>query len=107
MANHTLAQAVQEKLETVGNVRHIPMMGGYIFYYREKVIGGIYEPGFMLKVCPTSLRLLKGFPMLSPYEGAKQMILVDQLDQLDFLEDLLEGMYQELPERKPRKSKKN
>lgn len=103
MANENLANYVQERLGMIGNVRHIPMMGGYIFYYREKVIGGIYQAGFMLKVCPTSLRLLKDCAVLPPYDGAKPMILVEQLETIDFLEELLEGMYRELPNRKVKK----
>ena len=38
-----------------------------------------------------------------PYEGAKEMLLVDNVENKDFLRDLLEAMYKELPAKKKKK----
>ena len=54
MNSRELAAYVADQLAGLPEVRHIPMMGGYIFYYREKIIGGIYEPGFLLKDAPSA-----------------------------------------------------
>ena len=58
MAQKELALYVAEQLEPLGDIRYIPMMGGWLFYYREKLIGGIYEDGFAVKDTPASRRFM-------------------------------------------------
>ena len=81
------------------------MMGGYVLYYRGKVIGGIYRGDrFLLKVTPASERLLPEAPRAIPYEGAKEMLLVEVEDR-DVLRDVVDAMWEELPAPKKRNKK--
>ena len=79
------------------------MMGEYVLYYREKVFGGIYDNRFLVKPTPSAVRLMPDAPGELPYEGAKKMLLLDRLDDREFVKELLEQMYGELPLPKKRK----
>jgi len=79
------------------------MMGEYIIYYRGKVIGGIYDDRFLVKLVKSAVAMMPDAEMELPYEGAKEMLLVDDVENRDFLRDLLEAMYPELPAPKKRK----
>ena len=94
---------VLDLLGELEDVTHRKMMGGYVLYYRGKVIGGIYDDRFLLKVTPASERLLPEAPRAIPYEGAKEMLLVEVEDR-DTLHDVVDAMWQELPA--PKKKKK-
>lgn len=76
------------------------MMGEYVLYYRNKVIGGIYDNRFLVKITPYSSSKLNSQEI--PYDGAKPMFMVETEDK-GFIKDLIEGMYPELPEIKKRK----
>ena len=95
---------VLDLLGELDDVAHRKMMGGYVLYYRSKVIGGIYRDRFLLKVTPASERLLPEAPRAIPYEGAKEMLLVEVEDR-DTLHDVVDAMWQELPAPKKRKKK--
>ena len=96
---------VLDLLGELDNVAHRKMMGGYVLYYRGKVIGGIYRGDrFLLKVTPASERLLPDAPRAIPYEGAKEMLLVEVEDR-DALRDVVDAMWEELPAPKRRKKK--
>ena len=73
------------------------MMGEYIIYYRNKVVGGIYDDRFLVKPTKSAVAMMPDAEMEIPYEGAKEMILVDDVENKEFLRDLLEAMYNELP----------
>lgn len=75
-------------------------MGEYILYYRERVIGGIYDDRFFVKPVRAAVNLMPNAEMEVPYEGAKGMLLVDDVDDREYLVKLFEAMYDELPERK-------
>ena len=94
---------VLDLLGELDDVAHRKMMGEYVLYYRGKVIGGIYDDRFLLKVTPASERLLPDAPRATPYEGAKEMLLVEVEDR-DTLHDVVDAMWQELPA--PKKKKK-
>ena len=79
------------------------MMGEYIIYYRGKVIGGIYDDRFLVKPTRAALSMMPQATMETPYEGAKEMLLVDNVENKAFLRQLLETMYEELPATKKRK----
>ena len=81
------------------------MMGEYILYYRGRVFGGIYDDRLLVKPVPTAVKLMPDVPKELPYDGAKEMILVDDVDNREFLCKLVESMWEELPERK-RKNRK-
>lgn len=78
-------------------VSYRSMMGEYIIYYRSKVIGGIYDNRFLVKPTKSVLAMMPDARMELPYEGAKEMLLVDDVENSEFLRDLLEAMYEELP----------
>ena len=91
-------------LGELDDVAHRKMMGEFVLYYRGKVVGGIYADRFLLKVPPASERLLPDAPRATPYEGAKEMLLVEAEDR-DTLHDVVEAMWEELPAPKKRKKK--
>ena len=101
--NHYL-EFVLDLLGELDDVAHRKMMGEYVLYYRGKVIGGIYDDRFLLKVTPASERLLPDAPRATPYEGAKEMLLVEVEDR-GTLHDVVDAMWEELPAPKKRKKK--
>ena len=94
---------ILEQLSDPQDVSYRAMMGEYILYYRGKVIGGIYDDRFLVKPTPSALRRMPGACLEVPYEGAKEMLLVDDVDNRDFLKELIEAMYDELPAPKTKK----
>ena len=93
---------VLEQLSELDEITYRAMMGEYIIYYRDKVIGGIYDNRFLVKPTPSAHRLMPDAPMELPYEGAKEMLLVDNIENKVFLNELLNAMYDELPAPKKR-----
>ena len=79
------------------------MMGEYIVYYRGKVVGGIYDDRFLVKPTKSAAAMMPNADVELPYDGAKEMLLVDNVDNKDFLRELLEAMYAELPVLKKKK----
>ena len=73
------------------------MMGEYIIYYRGKIVGGIYDDRFLVKPVPAAVALMPDAQKELPYEGAKEMLLVDNVDNREFMCNLLRAMYDELP----------
>lgn len=91
---------VLDQLSPLRDISYKAMMGEYIIYYRGKIVGGIYDDRFLVKPTPSAKRLMPDAPLELPYKGAKEMILVDELDDRDFLFGLLDAMVGELPEPK-------
>ncbi len=94
---------ILEQLSQAGDVSHRAMMGEYIIYYRGKVIGGIYDDRFLVKPVQSAIAMMPNARMELPYDGAKKMLLVDDVEDREFLQKLLEAMYEELPAPKKRK----
>ena len=94
---------VLEQLSGLDEITCRAMMGEYILYYRGRVFGGIYDDRLLVKHVPTVLKMLPDASMELPYEGAKEMILVEDIDDREFLCKLVESMWDELPERKKRR----
>ena len=92
------ADFILEQLSGLSEIASRQMMGEYILYYRDKVIGGIYDDRFLVKPVKAARERMPEAPYQLPYEGAKEMLLVDNVDNRDFLEDLITSMYDELPE---------
>ena len=95
---------VLEQLSGLDEISCRAMMGEYILYYRGRVFGGIYDDRLLVKPVPAAVKLMSDASMELPYEGAKEMILVDDVDNREFLCELVEAMYEELPV--PKKKKK-
>ena len=97
---------VYESFSTNGDIVIKPMMGGYLVYYNGKLIGDICNNELFLKRTPTSDKLLTGSELRYPYEGSKTLMYVfDSFDDKALIQELLDGMYAELPEKKPKKAK--
>lgn len=94
---------VCDQLSGLEDIRTRAMMGEYILYYRGKVIGGIYDDRFLIKDTPAARRLMPNAPPELPYEGAKPMLLVTEIDDRSFLAALLEAIEPELPAPKPKR----
>ncbi|WP_330363841.1 TfoX/Sxy family protein [Proteocatella sphenisci] len=94
-----------EQFEQIDGVTSRPMMGGYIFYYKKKIFGGIYEPGFMVKITDASRKYLPKAESMPPYKGAKDLVLVDDIDNKELLCSMVQEMYDELPAMKSKKKK--
>ena len=94
---------VMEQLSGLENVTWKAMMGEYIIYWRGKIIGGIYDDRFLVKPTRSALAMMPDADRELPYEGAKEMLLVDNVDNRAFLEELLSAMYEELPAPKKKK----
>ena len=88
---------ILEQLSGLDDITYRAMMGEYILYYRERVIGGIYDDRFLVKPVRAAVNLMPNAEMEVPYEGAKGMLLVDDADDRKYLVKLIEAMYDELP----------
>ena len=88
------------QLSGLEEITHRAMMGEYILYYCGRIFGGVYDDRLLVKPVPMALRLMPDAEMELPYNGAKEMILVDNVDDRQFLCELVESMWEELPEKK-------
>ena len=90
-------------LEQCSGLSARDMMGEYVLYYGGKVVGGIYDNRLLVKPTTSAVALLPNAPRELPYEGAKEMLLVEDIEDKELLKKLFEAMHKELPE--PRKKK--
>ena len=104
MASNTdFLDYVLEQLSDLDDISYRAMMGEFIIYYRDKIIGGIYDNRFLIKPTKTALEMMPNAEKQLPYEGAKEMLAVDDIENRQFLCELIEKMYDELPAVKKRK----
>ena len=97
---------VREALSTAGDIVIKSMMGGYLVYLNGKLIGDICDNELFLKRTPTSDRMLAESELRYPYEGSKTLMHVfDSFEDKAMILELLNGMYAELPDKKPKKAK--
>ncbi len=96
---------VLDQLSEAGEVSSRAMMGEYVIYFRDKVIGGIYDNRFLVKPTESARALMPHAEWQLPYEGAKEMLLVDAIENRQLMAELLQAMYPELPAPKKRKKK--
>ena len=92
---------VLDQLSLTDGISYKAMMGEYILYCRGKIVGGIYDDRLLLKPTETAKRMLPDAPRELPYQGAKEMLLVEEMDDREFLKALMEAVADELPS--PRK----
>ncbi len=91
---------ILEQLSELNEISYRAMMGEYVLYYRGKVFGGIYDDRFLVKPTKAASSMMPDATREQPYEGAKEMILVDDVENKEFLRDLVESMWAELPNKK-------
>ena len=94
---------ILDQLSELDEISYRAMMGEYIIYYRGKIIGGIYDNRLLLKPVKSATSLMPDAKYELPYESAKEMLLVDDVDNKDFLSELFVAMYDELPKVKKKK----
>ncbi len=94
---------VLDQLSSLDEITYRAMMGEYIIYYRSKVVGGIYDDRFLVKNVKSASELMPDASLELPYDGAKEMLLVDDIENKEFLKELFMAMYDELPAPKKRK----
>ena len=93
---------VLEGLSELDEITYRPMMGEYLLYYRGKLFGGIYDDRFLVKPTSAAAAMMPDGEKALPYEGAKEMLVVDRVEDRDFLRELIEATCAELPA--PKKS---
>ena len=96
---------ILEQLSGLDEITHRAMMGEFILYYRGKIVGGIYDDRLLVKPVKSAVAYMPAARYELPYEGAKEMLLLDEVDNKEFLTGLFNAMYDELPAPKPKKRK--
>jgi len=98
---------VLDQLSGLKGIDYRAMMGEYILYFRGRIAGGIYDDRLLVKPVPAALELMPDAPRELPYPGAKEMLLVEDVDNGDFLRELFRAMYDQLqPPKDTSKSKR-
>ena len=94
---------ILEQVSELNNVSYKAMMGEFIIYYNGKIIGGIYDDRFLVKPVKSAIALMPNAKYELPYDGAKEKLLVDDVDNKEFLIGLFDALYDDLPAPKPKK----
>ena len=106
MASHKeYLDFILEQISELEEITYRTMMGEYIIYYRGKIVGCIYDDRLLVKPTKSAIAYMTDPVYEVPYEGAKEMLLVEEVDQKEFLTGLFHAMYDELPLPKPKKKK--
>ena len=98
---------ILDQLSELEEITYKAMMGEYIIYYRQKIVGGIYDDRLLIKPVGSAISLMPNASYESPYENAKKMLLVEEVDNKEFLIKLFNAMYNELPAPKKKKHKRS
>ena len=96
---------ILEQLSELEEITYRAMMGEFIIYYHGKIAGGIYDDRLLVKPVRSAICYMPTAPFESPYEGAKEMLLVEEVDNKEFLTGLFHAIYDELPAPKPKRKK--
>ncbi len=99
-------QFILDQLSELDEITYRAMMGEYIIYYRGKVVGGIYDDRLLVKPTKSAISFMPDAVYELPYDGAKEMLLVDNVDSKKYLTDLFIAMYDELPTPKHKSKRK-
>ena len=98
-------ELILEQVSELDNISYKSMMGEFIIYYDGKIIGGIYDDRLLVKPVQSAINYMPNAVYELPYDGAKEMLLVDEVDNKEFLIGLFDAMYDDLPVPKPKKKK--
>lgn len=93
---------IMGQLSNLEEITYRAMMKEYILYYRGKIVGGIYDDRLLVKPVESAIHYMSKVQYELPYDGAKEMLLVEEVDNRKFLEGLFQVMYDELPNPKRR-----
>ncbi len=97
---------VLDQLNQLDDITHRSMMGEYIIYYGGKITAYICDDRLLVKPVQATRTLLPQAPLEPPYKGAKDMLLVEDVDDKELLTKLFKNMYDELPAPKPKKPRR-
>ena len=104
MASHKeYLDFILEQISELEEITYRAMIGQYIIYHRGKIVGGIYDDRLLVKPVKSAISLMPDANYELPYEGAKEMLLVNDVDNKDFLTRLFNAMYNDLPAPKKKK----
>ena len=98
-------QFILEQLSELEEITYRAMMGEFIIYYRGKIVGGIYDDRLLVKPVKSAISYMSTVSYELPYDGAKEMLFVDEVDNKEFLTGLFNAMYEELPIPKQKRKK--
>lgn len=81
-----------EQLNLLDNITYKPMMGEYLIYYKGTLIGGIYDDRLLVKIVEGN----KKYNMIEslPYDGAKPMYLVEDIDNKELIKKIILDTYE-------------
>jgi TfoX/Sxy family transcriptional regulator of competence genes len=96
---------ILEQVSELDNVSYKAMMGEFIIYYKGKIIGGLYDDRLLVKPVQSAINYMPNAVYELPYDGAKEMLLIDDVDNKEFLIGLFDAVYDDLPAPKPKKKK--
>lgn len=96
---------ILEQLSELDDIGYKQMMGEFIIYYRQKTVGGIYDDRFLVKPVKAAVNYIAEPKYDIPYDGAKEMLAVPNVDDKEYLKGLLNAMYDELPLPKTKRQK--
>ena len=102
-SNREYLDFILEQLSELEEITYRAMMGEFILYYKGRAFGGIYDDRLLVKPVPAAVRMMPEARRELPYDGAKEMLLVDDVDDREFLNRLIGRMWEELPEKKNKK----
>ena len=94
---------ILDQLSELEDISYRAMMGEYILYYKGKIVGGIYDDRLLVKPVKSAIAYMPNAGYELPYDGAKEMLLVDDVDGKGFLTGLFKAMFDELPDPKPKR----
>ena len=94
---------ILDQLSELEDISYRAMMGEYILYYQGKIVGGIYDDRLLVKPVKSAIAYMPNAGYELPYDGAKEMLLVDDVDSKGFLTGLFKAMFDELPDPKPKR----
>ena len=94
---------ILDQLSDVEGIAHRQMMGEYIVYMNGKIAAYLCDDRLLVKPVPSAVQLMPNATYNPPYDGAKDMLLVDNIDDRAFLKELFEAMYDDLPNPKKKK----
>ena len=106
-SSKTYLDFILEQLSELQDIRYRAMMGEFIIYYRNKIVGGIYDDRLLVKAVPSAIAYMPNASYELLYQGAKEMLLVDEVDDKAFIPGLFNAIYDELPAPKSKKIKTN
>ncbi len=95
---------IREQLSNTDDITYRAMMGEYIIYCRGRIIGGIYDDRFLVKPTAAARAMMPAAESQLPYPGAKEMLVVDNVDDRVFLNELVNAIADEMP--LPRRKRK-